>query len=389
MALLALEDGTIWRGQGFGAITERLGEVVFCTGMTGYQEILTDPSYRGQMVVMTVAQIGNTGINAEDEEAAGPQVEGFIVRQLTGVTSNWRSQQTLDDYLRAAGIPGLTDINTRALTLHLRTQGALKGCLSTRPTSDPSALVAAARAWPGLDGRDLVKEVTSASVQSWQEPTPPDWAYATPPVTDQVVEPGAQRPHVVAYDFGVKRSILRRLTAHGCRVTVVPATTPAEAALRLQPDGLLLSNGPGDPAALPYAVAAARELLDSDRPLLGICLGHQLIGQALGGRTFKLKFGHHGTNQPVSDTATGRVRITSQNHNYAVDPEGLPTTVRITQLNLNDQTVEGLVLTDRPIWAVQYHPEAAPGPHDGDDVMAQFVTYLKQNRPTPGPGSTS
>jgi carbamoyl-phosphate synthase small subunit len=373
MAILALEDGTVWRGEGFGAETERVGEVVFCTALTGYQEILTDPSYRGQMVVMTATQIGNTGINPEDEESDRPQVEGFIIRQLTGATSNWRSRRTLDSYLREYGIPGLADINTRALTLHLRTYGALKGALSTRPGADAAALVAAARAWPGLDGRDLVREVSCAAIHPWQEPTPARWEYAAPADMD------GPRPHVVAYDFGIKRSILRRLAAHGCRVTVVPATTPAADVLALQPDGVLLSNGPGDPAALPYAVAATAGVIDAGLPTLGICLGHQLIGQALGARTFKLKFGHHGANQPVSDTATGRVRITAQNHNYAVAPDGLPPTAHITQMNLNDQTVEGLVLTDRPVWAVQYHPEAAPGPHDGDDIIATFVKHLKAN----------
>jgi carbamoyl-phosphate synthase small subunit len=381
MAILALEDGTIWRGQGFGAQTERVGEVVFCTGMTGYQEILTDPSYRGQMVVMTTTQIGNTGINLEDQESDRPQVEGFIVRQLTGVTSNWRSRQSLDDYLRAHGIPGMADVNTRALTLHLRTYGALRGALSTQPDADAAALVAAARAWPGLEGRDLVREVSSATIHPWQDPTPPFWEYADLPHPSPLPEGEAAnaRPHVVVYDFGVKHSILRRLAAHGCRVTVVPAATPAADVLALRPDGVLLSNGPGDPAALPYAVAATGTVLESGLPTLGICLGHQLIGQALGARTFKLKFGHHGSNQPVSDTATGRVRITSQNHNYAVDPAGLPPHAHITQMNLNDQTVEGLVLTDRPVWAVQYHPEAAPGPHDGDDVLATFVKHMKSN----------
>jgi carbamoyl-phosphate synthase small subunit len=372
MGILALEDGTVWRGQGFGAPTERVGEVVFCTAMTGYQEVLTDPSYRGQMVVMTASQIGNTGINPEDEESDRPQVEGFIIRQLTGVTSNWRSHHSLDDYLRAFDIPGLADINTRALTIHLRTHGALRGALSARPEADPAALLAAARAWPGLDGRDLVREASATAVYAWHEPTPPAWEYGTS-------SPHSSLPHVVVFDYGIKRSILRRLAAHGCRVTVVPATTTGAEALALAPDGVLLSNGPGDPAALPYAVAATREVIEAGLPALGICLGHQLIGQALGGRTFKLKFGHHGGNQPVSDVATGRVRITSQNHNYAVDPDGLPANARITQMNLNDQTVEGLVLTDRPLWAVQYHPEAAPGPHDGDDILATFVAHLRAN----------
>ncbi|MCC6630234.1 MAG: glutamine-hydrolyzing carbamoyl-phosphate synthase small subunit [Chloroflexi bacterium] len=380
MGILALEDGTIWRGQGFGAPIERVGEVVFCTAMTGYQEVLTDPSYRGQMVVMTVSQVGNTGINPEDEESDRPQVEGFIVRQLTGVTSNWRSRRSLDDYLRAFDVPGLADINTRALTLHLRTFGALRGALSARPDADAGTLVAAARAWPGLEGRDLVREATCPAIYAWREPTPTAWAYGS-----EVPHPrplpegeGIGRPHVVAYDFGIKRNMLRRLTAFGCRVTVVPAATPAEAALALRPDGVLLSNGPGDPAALPYAVAATRGLLDAGVPTLGICLGHQLIGQALGARTFKLKFGHHGGNQPVGDVVTGRVRITSQNHNYAIDPDGLPANVQVTQMNLNDQTVEGLVVTDRPVWSVQYHPEAAPGPHDGDDVLVAFVTHLRR-----------
>lgn len=392
MAILALEDGTLWKGEGFGAEAERVGEVVFNTALSGYQEILTDPSYRGQMVVMTATQIGNTGITPEDEEGEGPQVEAFIVRQLSPTESNWRSRGSLSSYLRRHGVPGIAGINTRALTLHLRTHGALKGAISTLLDSDGRAaeLVARAVAWEGLAGRDLVRDASCDATYVWHEPSAGVWyTLAGERGGDEHPQAGTrQPPHIVVFDYGVKRNILRRLRALGCKVTVVPATATAEDALKLEPDGVLLSNGPGDPEGLPYAVRATRGVLDSRVPTLGICLGHQLIGLALGARTFKLKFGHHGANQPVGETppppprdaypdAFDRVRITSQNHNYAVDPSGLPSNAVVTEWNLNDRTVEALRLTDRDVWSVQYHPEASPGPHDGDDVLAQFVARVR------------
>jgi carbamoyl-phosphate synthase small subunit len=371
MAVLALEDGTVWEGEGFGARTERVGEVVFNTSLSGYQEVLTDPSYSGQMVVMTAPQIGNTGINRDDVESGRPAVEGFIIRELSPVTSNWRSNQSLDDYLAQSGVPGISGINTRALTLHLRTYGALRGAVSTLADADARALVAAARAWPGLGGRDLAQGVSCAAPYAWSDAGDGQWGLAAPEV-------GA-RPRVALFDYGAKRNIMRRLTGLGCDVLVVPAATSLERAEELQPDGWLLSNGPGDPEGLPYAVETTRRLLERGAPTLGICLGHQLIGLALQGRTFKLKFGHHGSNQPVKDLGSGKVRITSQNHNYAVDPASLPAIAELTEQNLNDGTLEGLRLRDRPVWSVQYHPEASPGPHDADDVLAQFVRHLHEH----------
>ena len=371
MALLALEDGTVWEGDGFGALTERVGEVVFNTSLSGYQEVLTDPSYRGQMVVMTTTQIGNTGINPQDVESTRPEVEAFIVRELSPVASNWRSRESLHDYLARGGVPGLAGLNTRALTLHLRTHGALRGAVSTLPDADGRALVAAARAWPGLVGRDLARDVTCAAPYVWTEGSDPDWGLP--------LGGGGQRPRVVLYDYGAKRNIMRRLTALGCEMLVVPAGTSLEAADALGPAGFVLSNGPGDPEGLPYAVRTTERLLERGSPTLGICLGHQLLGLALRGKTFKLKFGHHGSNQPVKELGSGHVRITAQNHNYAVDPASLPANVELTERNLNDGTLEGLRLTDRPVWAVQYHPEASPGPHDADDVLEQFVRHLHQH----------
>lgn len=368
-AILALEDGTILHGEGFGAVATAVAEVVFNTSMTGYQEVLTDPSYHGQMVVMTASHIGNVGVNAEDVESSRPWVQGFIVREISPLVSNWRATESLPAYLARHGIPGISEIDTRSLTRHLRTAGVLKGALATDGT--PAArLVELAQRWAGLDGRDLVKEVTCAHPHTWEEGAAPVWELAQA----HAVAVGA--PLVVAYDFGSKWNILRRLTSYGCRVVVVPADTPADEVLALAPAGIFLSNGPGDPAAVTYAAAAVRRFLTTDIPLFGICLGHQILGLALGGRTYKLKFGHHGGNQPVKDLVSGRVQITSQNHNYAVAPDSLPPEVEVTHWNLNDGTVEGLRLKDRPVFSVQYHPEASPGPHDADELFARFVTAL-------------
>ncbi len=370
--MLALEDGTIFEGEGFGARATVVGEAVFNTSMTGYQEILTDPSYYGQMVAMTVAHVGNVGVNPEDVESRRPWMQAFIVREVSPVVSNWRAVESLPDYLARHGIPGLSEVDTRALTRHLRSRGALKAALTTEGVP-ADELIARARAWEGLEGRDVVREVTCAETHHWTNG-------ALRQFQPNLRAPSVEHPwHVVAYDFGVKWNILRRLVDHGCRVTVVPADTPAEQVLALAPDGVFLSNGPGDPAGVPYAAAAVAQLLEADRPIFGICLGHQILGLALGGRTYKLKFGHHGGNQPVRDEASGVVQITAQNHNYAVDPESLDARrVEITHWNLNDGTVEGMRLRDRPVFSVQYHPEASPGPHDADYLFGQFVRLMRE-----------
>jgi len=383
-ALLVLEDGTIYEGEAFGAAKTVVGEVVFNTSLTGYQEIITDPSYRGQMVCMTLTHVGNTGVNAEDVESDQPQVTAFIVREVSPVVSNWRANATLHEYLAQHGIPGISEVDTRALTRRIRDKGVLHAALCTDGSHSAEELLELARAWEGLDGRDLVQEVTCAEPYNWVDGTRIEWtpvpagrnlgSISSAAVTDE------SKPLVVAYDFGVKQNILRRLTSHGLRVTVVPASTPASEVLAMQPDGIFLSNGPGDPAGVPYAAAAVRELLDTGIPTFGICLGHQIIGLALGARTYKLKFGHHGGNQPVSDIDATNVQITAQNHNYAVDEETLPPNAIVTHRNLNDGTVEGLRLTDRPVFCVQYHPEASPGPHDADLLFARFAEMVKQHR---------
>jgi carbamoyl-phosphate synthase small subunit len=372
--VLALEDGTVFRGSGFGARATACGEAVFNTSMTGYQEILTDPSYKGQIVAMTYPLIGNYGVNPDDVESWQPHVAGFLVRELSPVVSNWRSTQSLPDYLTGNDIPAVQGIDTRALTKILRVKGALKSCISTEDISDREA-VQRAKDWRGIVGVDYVKEVTHPQSFAWD---PDDKLSRHWRIGPAAALPPADIP-IVAYDFGIKYNILRRLRQRGFKVQVVPATTPAEDALKYKPAGIFLSNGPGDPEALPYAHAAVRGLL-GQAPIFGICLGHQVLGHAFGGRTFKLKFGHRGGNQPVKDLPTGKVAITSQNHGFAVDAKSLPADVEVTHINLNDQTVEGMRHKKLPVFSVQYHPEASPGPHDADYLFDQFRQLIVTGR---------
>jgi len=374
-ALLALEDGTTWPGTALGAIGERAGEVIFNTAMTGYQEVLTDPSYYGQIVVMTAPHIGNTGVNMDDEESIKPWLSGFVVRAASPRVSNWRATADLDDYLRDHGVVGITGVDTRALVRHIREAGALRGVISSTDP-DPARLVAAARAAPTMEGLDLVPYVTCSEAYHWVEGDG-GWGLGAGRSSSQPPSPIPHPLHVVAYDFGIKRNILKLLADRGCRITVVPATTTAAEALALEPDGIFLSNGPGDPAAVTYAIAAVRDLL-GQRPLFGICLGHQILGLALGGTTYKLRFGHHGGNQPVRFADTGRVEISSHNHGFAVDSNSLPEGTEVTHTNLNDGCVEGLRARDLRAFSVQYHPEAAPGPHDAAYLFEQFVAMMKE-----------
>jgi carbamoyl-phosphate synthase small subunit len=376
-ALLALEDGTTWPGTALGAIGERAGEVIFNTAMTGYQEVLTDPSYYGQIVVMTAPHIGNTGVNLEDEESVKPWLSGFVVRAASPRVSNWRANAALDDYLRDHGIVGISGVDTRALVRHIREAGALRGVISSA-SPNPQRLIDAARAAPSMEGLDLVPYVTCAEPYHWAEPGDRCWVLGDGgAMPSQHSTPNTQHPfHVVAYDFGIKRNILRLLAERGCRVTVVPAHTPAADTLALKPDGVFLSNGPGDPAAVTYGVAAVRDLLGK-APVFGICLGHQILGLALGGSTYKLRFGHHGGNQPVRFSDTGQVEISSHNHGFAVDPKSLPEGVEVTHTNLNDGCCEGLRARDLRAFSVQYHPEAAPGPHDAAYLFGQFIELMR------------
>ena len=384
-AVLALEDGSLFHGGGFGARASACGEVCFNTSMTGYQEILTDPSYKGQIVTMTYPHIGNYGVNRQDVESWRPHVGGFVIRELSPLVSNWRADCSLAEYLEQNGIPGVQGLDTRALTRKLRVRGALNGFISTEGVSDAEALQRA-REWPGLIGVDYVKEVTHQQAFLWDERDEQSASFKlvqgmAPALADarNVREPlpPADLP-IVAYDYGMKYNILRRLRQHGFSVRVVPAATPAAEALRHKPAGIFLSNGPGDPAALGYAVQAVRDLVETGIPIFGICLGHQLLGQAFGGQTFKLKFGHRGANQPVKDLESGRVEITAQNHGFAVDPQSLPAEVVVDRINLNDQTVEGLRHRRWPVFSVQYHPEASPGPHDSTPLFARFRAMIEQ-----------
>jgi carbamoyl-phosphate synthase small subunit len=372
-AALVLENGKVFRGEGFGSSGERIGEVVFNTSITGYQEIISDPSYAGQIVVMTATQIGNVGVNTTDVEAKRVACCGLAIRELSPVPSSWRAEDTLPAWLERSNVPGIDGIDTRALTRTLRDEGAMRGAI-TPHVGDIDAVLARVRQSPKMDGLDLVPRVTCEARYEWTEPT---WralddgrAIAPPPI----------KFHVVAYDFGMKENILRQLRDIGCKVTVLPATTPARDALALRPDGVFLSNGPGDPAAVEYGIVAVKELCASGKPVFGICLGHQILGLALGGKTFKLPFGHHGGNHPVLDKTTSKVEITSQNHGFAVDPASLPSGVHVTHENLFDHSVEGIAVDGKPIFSVQYHPEASPGPHDASYLFARFRDQLLKVR---------
>jgi carbamoyl-phosphate synthase small subunit len=381
--MLALEDGSIFHGEGFGARASACGEVCFNTSMTGYQEILTDPSYKGQIVTMTYPLIGNYGVNLLDVESWRPHVAGFVIRELSPVVSNWRADGSLAAYLEQNGIPGIQGVDTRALTKKLRVRGALNGFISTEEISDADA-VARAKQWPGLVGVDYVKEVTHKESFLWDERDEQSanfnlvrGAIQTDARNVRDPLPPADIP-IVAYDFGMKYNILRRLRQQGFKVRVLPATTPAAEAMKHKPAGIFLSNGPGDPAALDYAVRAVKDLVQTGVPIFGICLGHQILGLACGGKTFKLKFGHRGGNQPVKDLESGRVEITSQNHGFAVDAASLPADVKVDRINLNDQTVEGFRHRTRPVFCVQYHPEASPGPHDSTPLFREFRQAIEK-----------
>ncbi len=374
-AILALEDGRIFRGKGFGAPVERSGEVVFNTALTGYQEIFTDPSYAGQIVVLTNPQIGNYGTTPNDDESARPYIEGLVTREFSPVSSNWRSTQVTDEYLEKYNVPVIAEVDTRAIVRHLRANGVMRGVISTQVT-DVDMLVARARAIRKMDGNDLASAVSTKATYEWTDRDPRN------ETGDKLLPPelpaGSRPMHVVAYDFGIKQNILRMLARENCRITVVPAQTPAADVLAMNPDGVFFSNGPGDPEPLDYACKNVQELAGKT-PMFGICLGHQIFGLALGGKTYKLKFGHHGANHPIKNLETGKVEITSQNHNYAVDPDTLDNNaVRVTHVNLNDQTVAGLKHKEHPMFSVQYHPEASPGPHDSHYLFKDFRRMMEE-----------
>ena len=371
-AILALADGSVFRGRAIGADGSRCGELVFNTAMTGYQEILTDPSYAGQIVTLTYPHIGNTGVNALDVESGALQAAGLVVRDAPATYSSWRASGSLSDYLRAHGIIGIADVDTREITRRLRTHGAQNACLMAGEI-DEAAAIAAARAHPSMSGQDLASGIGIKSAQAWTESVWDAASDSYPTKTDGAC-------HVVAYDYGIKANILRLLVASGCRVTLVPAATSAEEALALAPDGIFLSNGPGDPEPMTGAIATIRDFLARKIPVFGICLGHQLLGLACGAKTVKMKFGHHGANHPVQDLATGRVMITSQNHGFAVDEATLPENVRATHSSLFDGSLQGLAFTDRPVFAFQGHPEASPGPHDAEVLFGQFVAAMRAQK---------
>ena len=379
-ALLALEDGRYFEGESFGAAGTRVGEVCFNTAMTGYQEVLTDPSYRGQIVAMTYPLIGNYGINSLDQESSFPHVRGFVIEELTEVPSNWRLEMSLDEYLRNWNIPGAKGIDTRALTRHLRTRGAMKACLTTEKIS-PEEATQRAIGGKGVIGMDYVREVSTKKIYCWdpQDKLSAPWSIAHLDGRENRRALPPIRFRIVAYDYGIKENILRLLRQKSFQVTVVPATTSADEALALNPAGIFLSNGPGDPEALPYAHKTVRDLMGK-KPIFGICLGHQILGFGFGGSTFKLKFGHRGANQPVKDLRSGKVAITAQNHGFAVDAASLPSDVEVTHINLNDGTVEGMRHKELPIFSVQYHPEAAPGPHDASYFFDQFADSIEKQK---------
>ena len=374
-AILALEDGRLFRGKAFGSQVERVGEVVFNTSLTGYQEIFTDPSYAGQIVILTNPHIGNYGTSPSDAEASRPYIEGLVVREFSPVSSNWRSTEVADEYLERNGVPVIAEIDTRAVVRHLRANGVMRGVISTA-VEDTDALVAKARAHKKMDGTDLASVVSTKTSYTWDstEPRNETGDFLLPTDSGAVGQ-----MHVVAYDFGIKQNILRMLSRENCRVTVVPAKTSAAEVLALEPDGIFFSNGPGDPEPLEYAQQNIRDL-QGKKPLFGICLGHQLFGLALGGKTYKLKFGHHGGNHPIKNLETGKVEITAQNHNFNVDPKSLPDDVAVTHVNLNDDTLAGLKHKTDPMFSVQYHPEASPGPHDSHYLFRDFRKMMEEWR---------
>ena len=376
-AILALEDGRIFRGKGFGARAEAAGEVVFNTSLTGYQEIFTDPSYAGQIVVLTNPHIGNYGTTPSDAEATRPYIEGLVTREFSPISSNWRSTEVADEYLERSGVPVIADVDTRAIVRHLRTHGVMRGVIASGENLNPDEMVSRARAIRKMDGTDLASVVTTKTVYEWDANEPRN-------LTGDTLLPGENKTaeehdklHVVAYDFGIKQNILRMLTRENCKVTVVPATTSAEEVLAMNPDGVFFSNGPGDPEPLDYAIETVQKL-KGKKPIFGICLGHQIFGLALGGKTYKLKFGHHGGNHPIMNHRTGKVEITAQNHNFNVDPDSLPADVERTHTNLNDHTLAGLAHKTDPMFSVQYHPEASPGPHDSHYLFRDFRKMMEE-----------